>query len=68
MTALGMTALHLRIAKFTHKFIICNWLPDHGTHFWYRYTEKVLYFLCLGQGKKLFYSKGRKIPNIHEKL
>ena len=29
MTALGMTALHLRIAdfKFTHNFIICNTLP-----------------------------------------
>ena len=30
MSALGMTALHLRIAefKFTHNFIICDWLPD----------------------------------------
>ena len=30
MSALGMTALHLRIAefKFTHNFIICNQLPD----------------------------------------
>ena len=30
VTALGMTALHLRIAefKFTHNFIICNRLPD----------------------------------------
>ena len=30
MTALGMTALHLRIAEFefTHNFIICNRLPD----------------------------------------
>ena len=30
MNALGMTALHLRIAdfKFTHNFIICNRLPD----------------------------------------
>ena len=30
MTALGMTALHLRIVefKFTHNFIICNRLPD----------------------------------------
>ena len=29
MTALGMTALHLRIAdfKFTHNFVICNRLP-----------------------------------------
>ena len=30
MTALGMTALHLRIAdfRFTHNFIICDTLPD----------------------------------------
>ena len=30
MTALGMIALHLRIAefKFTHNFIIRDWLPD----------------------------------------
>ena len=31
MMALGMTALHLRIAdfKFTHSFIICDRLPDN---------------------------------------
>ena len=30
MTALGITALHLRIAyfKFTHNFVICDRLPD----------------------------------------
>ena len=30
MTALGMTALHLRIAefKFTHNFVICSRLQD----------------------------------------
>ena len=30
MTALGMMALHLRMAKFkfTYNFIICNRLPD----------------------------------------
>ena len=30
MTALGMTALHLRIVeiKFTHNFVICNRLRD----------------------------------------
>ena len=30
MSALGATALHLRIAefKFTHNFIICNQLPE----------------------------------------
>ena len=30
ITALGMTALHLRIAdfKFTHNFVLCDRLPD----------------------------------------
>ena len=30
MSAIGMTALHLRIAefKFTHNFIICDQLPE----------------------------------------
>ena len=36
MTALGMTALHFRIAnfKFTLNFIICDRLPDRD-HFWH---------------------------------
>ena len=70
MTALGMTALHLRIVefKFTHNFIICNRLPDTKFYYWHRYTEKVLYFLCLGQRKELLYTKGRKIPDIYKKL
>ena len=35
MTALGMTALHLRIAdlKFTHNFVICDRLPDTELNF-----------------------------------
>ena len=35
MTALGMTALHLRIVKFkfTHNFVICDRLPDPETIF-----------------------------------
>ena len=69
MSALGMTALHLRIAefKFTHNFIICNQLPDMELIFGID-IQKVLYFLCLGQGKELLYSKGRKILNIYKKL
>ena len=37
MTALGMTALHLRIAEFqfTHNFIICDRLPDIKIIFWH---------------------------------
>ena len=35
MTALGITALHLRIVefKFTHNFVICNRLPDTEINF-----------------------------------
>ena len=35
MSALGMTALHLRITefKFTHNFIICNQLPERELFF-----------------------------------
>ena len=68
MTALGMTALHLRIAefKFTHNFIICNRLPDMELIFGID-VQKVLYFLCLGQRKELLYTKGRKIPNIYRR-
>ena len=50
MTALGMTALHLRIVefKFTHNFIICNRLPDTELIFSIDIQKKVLYFLHLG--------------------
>ena len=57
MTALVMTALHLRIAefKFTHNFIICNRLPDRELIFGIDIQKKL-------------YSKGRKIPDIYKKL
>ena len=43
MTALGMTALHLRIVdfKFTHNFIICNRLPDTEITFGIDIQKKV---------------------------
>ena len=49
MSALGMIALHLRIAefKFTHSFIICNWLLDTELIFGID-IQKILYFFCLG--------------------
>ena len=60
MTALGMTALHLRIAefKFTHNFVIYNRLPDTEITFWHRYSKEVFTFICLGQREKLLYTKG----------
>ena len=46
MTALGMTALHLRIAdfKFTHNFVICNRLPDTELNFWLDIQKKFSIF------------------------
>ena len=52
MTALGMTALHSRIAgfKFTHNFVILQQIARHRTYFWNRHSKEVLHFLCLGYG------------------
>ena len=69
MSALGMTALHLRIAgfKFTHNLIICNQLPKTELIFGID-IERVFNLLHLGQRKKLLNSKRRKIFNIYKKL
>ena len=50
MSALGVTTLHLRIAKFkfTHNFIICDQLPEKRTHLWHQYLKEILIILCLG--------------------
>ena len=70
MTALGMTALHLRIAEFifTHNFVICEQTPRYRDYFQYRHTKEAFSFICLGQGKKLLHTKGWQIPNLHMKL
>ena len=69
MTALGMTALHLRIAefKFTHNFVICDRLPDTEIIFGID-IQKVFSFICLAQGKELLHTKGWQVPNLHAKL
>ena len=69
MSALGMTALHLRTAefKFTHNFIICNQLPDTELIFGIDIQKHSL-FLMLGIREEPLHSKGRKILNIHKKL
>ena len=53
MSALGMTALHLRIVefKFTHNFIICNQLPDMELIFGIDIQNNSL-FLMLGIRKR----------------
>ena len=56
MTALGMTALHLRIAdfKFTHNFVICNRLP--GTEVIFRIEiQKKFSISCAWEKEKNCY-------------
>ena len=62
MSALGMTALHLRIAEFKskHNFIIGNQLPETELFFWNSHTKEVFYLLCLGQGKNCYIQKEGK--------
>ena len=54
MMALGMTALHLRIAdfKFTHNFIICDRLPDTEIIFGIVYKRNSHYH-TLGTKKRI---------------
>ena len=70
MTALCMTAQHLRIAdfKFTHNFVICDRLPENGNYFWNRISKEVLNIICLGQRKELLHTKGWQILNMYPKL
>ena len=70
MTALGMTALHLRIVefKFTHKFCNLQQTPQYKDYFRYRYTKEVFSFIHLGQGERLLYTKGWKISHLHMNL
>ena len=58
MTALGMTALHLRIAefKFTHNFIICDRLPDTEMIFGIDVQKEILIIIHTGQRKELLHS------------
>ena len=70
MSAIGTMALHLRIAefKFTHNFIICDQLPETELNFWHQYSKKILTIVCMGQGKKLLHTKGRKILSLYTHL
>ena len=68
-TALGMTALHLRIVefKFTHNFCNLQQTLGYRDYFWHRYPKEVFSFIHLGQGKELLYTKRWQIPNLHHK-
>ena len=61
MMALGMTALHLRIAdfKFTHTFIICDRLSYTEILFGIDIQKKNFPVICLGYQKELLHTKRR---------
>ena len=69
MSALGMTALHLRVGefKFTHNFIICIQLPEMELIFGIDIQSKFSIFYAWDKEKKLLHSKRRKIFNIYKK-
>ena len=70
MTALGMTALHLRIAefKFTHNFVIYNRLLDTKIIFGIDIQKKFSISCAWDKAKKLFHTKRWEIPYIYKKL
>ena len=70
ITALGMTALHLRIAdfKFTHNFVICDRLPDTELIFGTDVQKKFSISYVWDKEKKLLHTKKWKFLNICKKL
>ena len=69
MSAIGMTALHLRIAefKFTHNFIICDQLPETELIFGIDIQRKFSISYAWDK-EKLLHPKRRKIHNLYKKL
>ena len=66
MSAIGATALHLRIAefKFTHNFIICDQLPEMELIFGIDMQRKFSLSYAWDKERNL-HSKRRKIFNLH---
>ena len=62
MSAIGTTALHLRIAefKFMHNFIICDQLPERELIFGTDIQRKFSLSYAWDKEKGLLHSKGRK--------
>ena len=69
MTALGMTAFHIRIAEFklTHNFIICERLPDTEIIFGID-LQKKFSLLYAWDKEELIHTEGEQISHIHLKL
>ena len=70
MTALDMTALHLRIAEFefTHNFIICDRLPDTDIIFGINIQKKFSISYAWDKEKNCYIQKRWEIPYIYKKL
>ena len=62
MTALGVTALHLRIAdfKFTHNFVICNRLPNTEIIFGINIQKKFSISYAWDKAKNCYIQKDGK--------
>ena len=62
MTALGMMALHFRIAhfKFTHNFVICNRLLDTEIIFGIDIQKKFFIFFAWDKAKTVTCKKREK--------
>ena len=68
VTALGMTALHLRIADFrsTHNFIICNRLPDTEVIFGIDVQKKFSLSYAWGKEKNCYIQKDSRFSHTPE--
>ena len=70
MTALGMTALHLRLADFklTHNFMICKGLPDMEIFFGIDVQKKFSISYTWNSKKKCYIQRDGKFLTHTKKL
>ena len=70
MTALGITALHLRKAdfKFTYNFVLCDRLPDTEITFGINIHKKFSISYVWDKDKNCYIQKEGKIPYACKKL
>ena len=68
MSALGTTALHLRIAKFkfTHNFIICDQLPETELIFGIKIQRKFSLFYAWDKERNCYIQRdGKSLVDTH---
>ena len=70
MSAIGTTALHLRITelKFTHNFIICDQLPETVLIVGIDMQRKFSLSYAWDKEGNCLHTKGRKILSLHKQL